>query len=194
MVVHIGATQRIQLNDVNARHDGGEICRAVSSIAARQHQHAPHVEDCELRSQRVVLDGRTRPIALPPPAKAYSNKISWVVLPRLTAETARSCTAINIRCDTIRDAILTCARKPIWVSLIYRTETTTKRCKTEKKLRSKKRACSEVTVKVWGIHVGLFSPEEEKDRLRAYSKRVPRTNCALRIKKCAPWISSGIYF
>ena len=28
----------------------------------------------------------------------------------------------------------------------------------------------------------------------AYSKRVPRTNCALRIKKCAPRISSGIYF
>jgi len=34
--------------------------------------------------------------------------------------------------DTIRDAILTCARKPTRVSLIYRTETTTKRCKTEK--------------------------------------------------------------
>ena len=31
---------------------------------------------------------------------------------------------------TIRDAILTCARKPTWVSLIYRTETTTKKCKT----------------------------------------------------------------
>ena len=29
---------------------------------------------------------------------------------------------------------------------------------------------------------------------RAYSNRVPRTNCALRIKKCAPRISSGIYF
>jgi len=28
----------------------------------------------------------------------------------------------------------------------------------------------------------------------AYSKRVPRTNCALRIKKCAARISSGIYF
>ena len=28
----------------------------------------------------------------------------------------------------------------------------------------------------------------------AYSKRVPRTNCALQIKKCALWISSGIYF
>ena len=29
---------------------------------------------------------------------------------------------------------------------------------------------------------------------RAYSKRVPCTNCALRIKKCATRISSGIYF
>ena len=34
--------------------------------------------------------------------------------------------------DTIRDAILTCARKPTWVSLIYRTEQTTKRCKNRK--------------------------------------------------------------
>jgi len=34
--------------------------------------------------------------------------------------------------DTIRDAILTCARKPTWVSLTYRTETTTK--KVEKQL------------------------------------------------------------
>jgi len=36
------------------------------------------------------------------------------------------------RYDTIRDAILTCARKPTSVSLIYRTETTTENCKTEK--------------------------------------------------------------
>ena len=34
----------------------------------------------------------------------------------------------TIRYDTIRDAILTCARKPTWVGLIYRTETTTKKC------------------------------------------------------------------
>jgi len=39
--------------------------------------------------------------------------------------------------DTMRDAILTCARKPAWVSLIYRTEPTTKKCKTEK-LKSKR--------------------------------------------------------
>ena len=33
-----------------------------------------------------------------------------------------------------------------------------------------------------------------RTRVRAYSKRVFRTNCALRIKKCAPRIFSGIYF
>jgi len=38
---------------------------------------------------------------------------------------------------------------------------TSKKCKTEK-LKSKKRICSEVTTKVWGIHV--VSPEEEKER------------------------------
>jgi len=43
----------------------------------------------------------------------------------------------TIRYDTIRDAILTCARKPTWVSWIYRTEPTTKKCKTEKKLKIK---------------------------------------------------------
>jgi len=39
-------------------------------------------------------------------------------------------------CDTIRDAILTCARERTWVGLIYRTEPTTKKRKTEK-LKSK---------------------------------------------------------
>ena len=38
----------------------------------------------------------------------------------------------TIRYDTIRDAILTCARKPTRVGVIYRTETTTENCKTEK--------------------------------------------------------------
>ena len=40
---------------------------------------------------------------------------------------------VTIRYDTIRDAILTCARKPTWVSLIYRTEPTTKKCKNRRK-------------------------------------------------------------
>ena len=47
--------------------------------------------------------------------------------------------------DTIRDATLTCARKPTWVSLIYRTEPTTKKCK-NRKTKSRKQICSEITV------------------------------------------------
>jgi len=46
----------------------------------------------------------------------------------------------HVSYDTIRDAILTCARKPTWVGLIYRTETTTKNYKTEK-LKSKNSLC-----------------------------------------------------
>ena len=46
---------------------------------------------------------------------------------------------------TIRDAILTCARKPTRVSLIYRKETTTKKCK-NRKTKSRKQICSEITV------------------------------------------------
>ena len=49
---------------------------------------------------------------------------------------------------TIRYAILTCARKPTCIRLIYRTETTTKKCKNRKKTKKQKRICSEVTVKV----------------------------------------------
>ena len=48
-----------------------------------------------------------------------------------------------------------------------RTETTTKKCKTEQKLKKvKKRICSEVTIKVWGVGNHVFSPEEEKERLQ----------------------------
>jgi len=45
--------------------------------------------------------------------------------------------------DTIRDAILTCAQKLTWVSLIYRTEPSTK---SGKKLKSKKWICFEILV------------------------------------------------
>ena len=51
-----------------------------------------------------------------------------------------------VRYDTIRDAILTCARKPTWVSLINRTEPTTKKCKNRKKTKSRKQICPEITV------------------------------------------------
>jgi len=65
--------------------------------------------------------------------------------------------------ETIRDAILTCARKPTRVGLIHRTETTTKNCKTEK-LKSKKTAYARSNRKSQGNHV--VSPEEEKERLQ----------------------------
>jgi len=42
--------------------------------------------------------------------------------------------------------------------------------------------------------VAVANAAGDKIFSRAYSKRVFRTNCALRIKKCAPRISSGIYF
>jgi len=49
------------------------------------------------------------------------------------------------------------------VNLIYRTEPTTKKCKTEKKtLKSKKWICSEVTVNSLG-NPCIFSPEEEQE-------------------------------
>ena len=51
----------------------------------------------------------------------------------------------GIRYDTIRDAILTCARKPTWVSLIYRMQPTTKKCKNGT-TKSRKQICSEITV------------------------------------------------
>jgi len=48
----------------------------------------------------------------------------------------------KLRYDTIRDAILMCAQKPTWVSLIYCAETTTKKWKTEK-LKSRKNGYSQ---------------------------------------------------
>jgi len=60
--------------------------------------------------------------------------------------------------------MLTCARKLTRVSLIYRTEPTTrhKKWKTKKKLKTKTRICSEVSVNSpQGIR-GV-SPEEEKE-------------------------------
>ena len=68
---------------------------------------------------------------------------------RSTAHTPRTTltrhTTARIRYDTIRDAILTCARKPTWVSLIYSTEPTTKKCKNGK-TKSREQTCSEITV------------------------------------------------
>ena len=56
-----------------------------------------------------------------------------------------TCITYTIRYDT--RCYLTCARKPTWVSLIYRSEPTTKKCKNRrKKTKSRKQICSEITV------------------------------------------------
>jgi len=60
----------------------------------------------------------------------------------------RFCVHCAVRYE-IRDASLTCARKPTRVSLICRTEPTTKKWKTEK-LKSQKQICSEVSVNTSG--------------------------------------------
>ena len=64
--------------------------------------------------------------------------------------------------DTIRDDVLTCARKPTRVGLIYRTETTTKNCKTEK-LEGKNRYARSNSK---SLENHVVSPEEETERLR----------------------------
>ena len=98
-------------------------------------------------------------LLIPPPVGARSTALSLSVCPlaysgivhptitKFPAHVAcgrgliRSGGIVILRYDTIRDAILT------WVSLIYRTEPTTKKCKTEK---LKRRICPEVTVNSLG--------------------------------------------
>ena len=86
----------------------------------------------------------------------------------------------TIRYDTIRDAISACARKPTWVSLIYRMELTTKKCKTEK-LKSRKQICSEITVNSLGNpcsescrrkRKGCCGKDLQKKRFLARNERV----------------------
>ena len=59
---------------------------------------------------------------------------------------------LDISCsswDTIRDAVLTCAQKLTWVSLVYSMEPTTKKVE-NRKVRSKKQICSEMSINSWG--------------------------------------------
>ena len=70
----------------------------------------------------------------------------------------------DYRRNTIRDAILTCARKPTYVGLIYRTETTTKNCKREK-LKTTKTAYARGNRKSLRNYV-VSAEEEEKESLQ----------------------------
>jgi len=78
-----------------------------------------------------ILPRRRRSLALEMGQSAEKNAD---IRPKLvsikTASTRRL--KSRLRYDTTRDVILTCARKPTRVSLIYRTGTTTKKRKTEK--------------------------------------------------------------
>jgi len=73
-----------------------------------------------------------------PKTYAYISTASVIIITTLSLDRRY----FNLsRYDTIRDAILTCARKPTWVSWIYRTEPTTKKCK-NRKTKSRKHICS----------------------------------------------------
>ena len=88
--------------------------------------------DSGTRSSPVSATGRSSvPAGLSRAPTGTSER--WTVA---RARTAEPVAIAMIRYDAIQDVILTCARKPTWVSLIYRTETTTKNCKT-KNLKSK---------------------------------------------------------
>ena len=127
-----------------------------AEIGARAISHLEEVSDAGLKA---MADARTIAVLLPttaymlrlraPPARRMIDDARVTVALGSDFNPNAHCLAM-VPDDTIRDASLTCARKPTRVSLIYRTETTTKKCKTEK-LKSKKRICSEVTVKVWKI-------------------------------------------
>jgi len=87
----------------------------------------PHKHNCSRRAAHLQTD-----------AGHYFQLLSATSILDATLllhESSRAFTDECIRYDT-RDATLTCARKPTRVSLIYRTEPTTKKCKTEK-LKSK---------------------------------------------------------
>jgi len=124
-----------------------------SSFARRRKEH-----------ERENDDGLSKKTVLLVQAISYACLPSWHTLLECTAVSCRTgcllprvgsyvcavsiceLTSMRYEYDTIRDAILTCARKPARVSLIYRTEPTTKKCKTRKKTKSRRQICSEITV------------------------------------------------
>jgi len=65
---------------------------------------------------------QNRPVHTGTPDTTQTDGVNW----------AYSMMSSASRYDTIRDAILTCARKPTRVGLIYRTEPTTEKCKNRK--------------------------------------------------------------
>ena len=115
--------------------DGGLLssfrCNLVSCQLRKKHQTAP------VCHTSLLLTKQGRSLFVRNPLQVHSTQY--------TPENKQYTKYDTIRYDTIRDAILTCARKPTWVSLIYRTQPTTKTCK-NRKTKSRKHICSEITV------------------------------------------------
>ena len=110
---------------------------------------------CNCVHNTTVLQSRRRLNSLGIPFRREYNTPSYGADVKNSLYVFHSCR------DTIRDAILACARKPTWVSLNYRTEPATKECKAEK-LKSKNRVCSEVTVNSPGESVESVPKKKRK--------------------------------
>jgi len=84
-------------------------------------------ERCTSDLQDSIIQPSVSSTTQPTPRRSHARS------PLLLSAFALVLTACLWSCyDTIRDAILTCAPKPTRVSLIYRTEPTTEKWKTEK--------------------------------------------------------------
>ena len=116
-------------------------------------------------SLSLVVVRRRRPTTLMPPRPSgthppvlSSRVITWALTrasqSSLHHRTNHNCQAVSLS-DTIRDAILRCNQKLTRVSLIYRTEPTSKKWKNRKKLQ----------VKMHMLRRGIcaVSPDEEKE-------------------------------
>jgi len=131
--------------------------------------HRPHTHD--LPGQVEIVDRGSASAVLKISNRACGVPVA--VEPCAAAAGAVMTTACifmtaGVRYDTIglRDAILTCSRKPTQVSLICRTETTTKSCKTEKLTSKKTDMLRSRGLTVNSLGNRVVSPEEEKERLR----------------------------
>ena len=145
-------------------------CEILStSLYKWSKRHACHTEQVDVRElepcfqpshrpcKSIVLDRSTSPAAWPvsgwsdyppQPAPSTSSQESQAIHDR-TAEASR----FSLQGATRRHQIAPWdARKPTWVSLIYHTEPTTKKGK-NRKTKSRKQICSEITVNSPGNHV-----------------------------------------
>jgi len=125
------------------------VVSSISIIAMRQHMSSPTATDSLVTHTHThtlpsvtcqqTCDMSTRMHAC---TNALSHYSGYWVLQQLAPPYKPW---LKPSYDTIQDAILTCNQKLTWISFIHCMEPTTKEWKTEK-LKSKKRACWEVSV------------------------------------------------